>query len=194
MADSQTEWTPGQLMQMDESEARSTLTVDEFDRWEKLTELNEDAEETKFEWQEQSKQVQEVTVNADMEQLGTSLDLFGNSVLVHIDPSDRQFRQAMSGLEDYQDDFDHESEVVELDEETQEEIANRLQAMLDAVLVKWNGTRWSNIPDGKRAAVLAQCRDKWGVDGLMLGWINIGQAVNEEREDIEETIKSFRSA
>lgn len=187
------EWTPGQLLDMDEQTARSELSPEQFERWHKLHDLNDDAEQTKFEWQQESKRVQELTVNADMQQLGTEVDLFGNDVLVHIDSGNREFRRAADRLEDAETDLDDRAEVDALPEEQQEEIARALQDMLDAVLVEWNGQRWSDLSDAERGAVLDQCREKWGVNGLMLAWVRIAKAANEDREETEELIESFRS-
>jgi len=187
------EYTPRELREMSDEEAKQTLTVAQYERREKLLDLLEQADENQERLAEQDQQVQEITVDADMEQLGTEVDLFGNDVLVHIDSGNRQFRQAANALESV-DEFDDESEVVDLDDETRETIANRLQDMLDAVLVRWDGTRWSEISEPKRGAVLDQCRTEWGVDGLMLAWFKIGEAVTEERQEVEELIDSFRSA
>jgi len=71
------EYTPRELREMGDDEARQTLTVTQYERRENLLELMEEAQENEQRLQEQNQQVQDIVVNADMEQLGTEVDLLG---------------------------------------------------------------------------------------------------------------------
>lgn len=182
-----------ELRQMDEETARNTLTVAEYERWEQLHELMDGAAETRERWAEEDELVADLTVHADMEQLGTEVDLFGNDVLVHIDSEDREFRAATDRVDSIIGDTDPE-EIDELDDEATAKAADALVEMLDTVLVRWNGHEWGALDDDTRASVLQSARAKWGVDGLLLAWFDIAAAVREDREERVEAVDSFRGA
>lgn len=186
------EYTAYELREMDEQTARQTLTVAQFERWEKIQSLHDEAEETRERWEEQAEEVAEIAVHADVEQLGTEVDLFGNETIVHIDSADDEFRETAERLDDYFGEFEAE-EIDELGEDRQEEIADGLTDMLGCVLERWNGHDWEDLPPDVRRDVLAQCREKWGVDGLLLAWVDIAAAVNEDREEKLDVIEKFRN-
>ncbi len=89
-----------ELRRMDEQEARQSLTVAEYERWESINQLHDEAEETREQWEEEEQEVSDLVVRADPEQLGTEVDLFGNDVLVRVDSEDRRFREAAESLSD----------------------------------------------------------------------------------------------
>lgn len=190
------EHTPGQLLAMDEQTARQTLTVQQFERWKKLHDLDADAAETKAQWEEEAAQVHDLTVHADTEELGTHVDLYDNDALVHVSSDDRQFRQAIQQFDDLLEEADDEGEELAdaVDEKKLDAIANAAQDCLDAMLVRWNGHDWGDLDDAAREAVLADARAKWGVDALVLGVIEAVGAVAGDRQDRVAAIDSFRGA
>lgn len=185
------EFTNGELLAMDDEEARATLTVDQYRRWEKLTDLHADAEQTRDEWDDEREQVTELTVHADPEALGTRVELYGNDLLVRVDPEDDDFRDAATRLDDKFGDRDMD-EVDDFDDGVQAAVGDALLDMLDAILLRWNGHDWADIADADRGAVLADCRDKWGIDGLLKAWVDIAAAVQEDREGKLDVIDNFR--
>ena len=184
------EYTPRELREMDDDEARQTLTVEQYERRESLLELMEEADETRERIDEQNERVEELVVHADKEQLGTEVDVFGNDLLVHVDSDNDEFREAAERLEALEP--DDETEIDTLDDDLREDMAEQLTTMLDAILVRWNGAEWSDLPADARAGVLADAREKWGLDGLMLAWADIAAAVNEDREERVGVVDSFR--
>jgi hypothetical protein len=180
------------LRQMDREQAREQLTVVEFERWEQLHENIEQAEQTRERFAEEDRQVTELTVHADKESLGTEVELYGNDVLVHIDTEDDTLRSAADALDDVLGETDPE-DVGGLSPGETDAVADCLTTMLDTILVRWNGTNWRGIREDTRADVLAECRRKWGVDGLLLAWVDIAAAVREDRQERVDVVESFRT-
>lgn len=181
-----------ELRQMDEQTARNTLPVAEFERWQKLHELMDGAAETRERWADEDETVAELTVHADMDALGTEVDLYGNDVLVHVDSEDGDFRAAAERLDDTLGDTDP-NDLDSLDDAGVDAAAEALTDLLDAVLVRWNGTEWSDLAIDTRQDVLYECRRKWGVDGLLLAWFDIAAAIAEDREERVEVVDNFRN-
>lgn len=187
------EYTPRELRQMDEQEARQTLTVAQFERWESIQDLYEEAEQTQAEWDAESETVSEVAIHADMAQLGTEVEVFGNDLVVYLDPEERQTRQALQRLEDEYSDIDVDA-LEETDDERLDELVDLLLDLLDAALVEWNGTRWADLSEAKRDTTLADIYSAWGTQALMLAWLEITQAIQADREARIDQIESFRGA
>jgi DNA-binding protein YbaB len=180
---------------MDEQTARQTLTVAQYERWEKLNDLYDDAEATKEQWEAEAEQVAEITVEADMESLGTAVEVYGNDLVVHIDSDDPALRENIERLEALQDEYaDLDADDMTLDDgdELKEEMRGLLQSLLDSVLVEWNGTAWDSLAEDQRADIVAEAAESWGFDALLMGWVDIAQAIQEDREDRMDVIESFR--
>lgn len=197
------EYSAHELLRMDEQEARSTLTVNQFKRWEGVNDLHEQADENTAEWVEQAETVTDIAVHADMEQLGTEVDLFGNDVLVYVHDNDREFRnaverleremEAVHGVEGLQDvETMDKDEVDALDDEEQRVLTDGMLDMLDVVLRRWNGHEWQTLPEDKRLAVLSQYAEEVGVYGVVAGWVRIGTAIREDQEEVFGAVESFR--
>lgn len=182
-----------ELLRMDEAEARQTLTVAQFERWESIQDIHDDADERQAEWDAQAETVADITVNADMEQLGTRVEIYGNDLLVHADPEAPKFREAVDRLEGEFGDIEG-SDVAEdeLDPDRAGEYAEHMLTLLDAVLVKWGDTRWEDIPTDEREATLGEVRSKWGVAGLMQAWGDIAVAIREDHEEVVGDLEKFR--
>jgi len=191
-ADDGAEHSTLELRQMDREQARQTLPVAQYERWEQLNDLRDGAEQTREQWADEDDRVADLTVRADMDALGTEVDLFGNDVLVHIDSEDPALRETVDALEDDYAGLDTDG-VEDMDDTDTAELADHLLDLLDTVIVRWNGHEWSELPDPTRGDVLADARSKWGVDGLLLAWTDIAIAVNEDREERADVIESFRN-
>lgn len=195
------EWTNHELRVMDEATARQTLPVAQFERWERLQELYEEAEKTKAEWADQAETVEQIVVHADAQELGTELEVFGNDVLVHVDSSDEAFVETAERVKTTLDtiresDTDGENEgapdPTALDSDAREVVADGLCDLFDLVLVRWNDHEWDVLSPDARQAVLQRAHDKWGVDGLLLAWLEVVSAVAEDRSERVEVIEKFR--
>lgn len=184
------EYSVTELLDMGERTARQSLTYDQYQRWEKLNDLHDQAEETRQEWAEEDERVGEIVVHADREELGTRVDLYGNDVLVHVDPEDADVREAARALDD---EFGEREEVPD-DAEAIDRLAGLLLDLFDAVLLEWNGTDWAELPADARQDVLTDAREKWGIEGLLLAWADIAAAVEEDREERLDVVESFRGA
>jgi hypothetical protein len=185
------EYTPRQLREMDDDEARETLTVDQYERREELLDLLDDAEDARDELNEQEQRVEDLVVHADPESLGTEVDVFGNTLLVHVDSENGAFRDAADDLETIQDDTP-DDESATIDPERIGDAADALTTMLDCAIVRWNGHDWAGLTDQRRQAILDDAREKWGADGLLLAWLDIAAAVGEQRQERVDVIEKFR--
>lgn len=186
------EHTPGELLAMDEQTARETLTVQQFGRYEKLHELEADADETKERWAEENERVTELTVHADAEKLGTEVDWYGNDVLVHVDSDDAAFRDT---IETFREEFDDvgTDEIDTLEPERAETLTSHLLTLLDHLVVQWNGHDWDALPQAERDAILSEARDKWGLDAAFGALMDAMTAIRKEREEQVDVVESFRS-
>lgn len=190
------EYANHELLAMDDDEARHRLSVAQYERREKLQDLHEEADETREQWAEEQQEVAEITVSADPEQLGTTVDVFGNDLLVRIDSEDPALQRAADSLDDIRAEYaDVDAEAMDqIPRDDREAMGNCLVEMLDAVIVRWDGTEWADLPDWKREAVLADARTDWGLDGLLLAWVDIAAAVNDDREERLDVVESFRGS
>ena len=187
------EYNPHDLLRMDEQEARSTLTVDQYERWEQIQELHDQADETQDEWEEEAEAVADVTVVADMEALGTRVDVFGNDLLVHADPEDPDFRQAAEHLDDEFSDVTGDDVAGEdIDPERADDLAEHLLTMLDTVLVKWDETEWDDLTEAQCESILDETREAWGLSGLFRAWGEIAVAIREDQEEVKDRMNKFR--
>jgi ribosome-associated translation inhibitor RaiA len=184
------EYTSGQLLAMDEEEARQTLTVAQYERREKLQELHAEAAETRETWAEEEEIVADVAIHADPESLGTEVDLYGNSVLVQIEEDDSDFAAAIEGLEAEFGDIQRE-EVHEMNAGETDALVRYIARMYDAMLLRWNDHDWAGFTDREREAILADARDAWGDTNFVLGMFDCVEAHVRERDERVAAVKSF---
>ncbi len=187
-----TEYSAVDLRRMDKETARNTLTVTEYERWEKIQQLDDEAEETREQWADEEDTVAEITVHADMEQLGTELDLYGNDVLVHVDSQNTALEDHADAVDDILGDVDPE-DVDSLTQSDLDDVLGHLLDMLDIALVRWNGTEWADLPEDARADTLARIGESWGVEAVLMAWFDIAEAMHAEREEKVSAIESFRN-
>jgi len=192
------EFTNHELRAMDDETARSTLTVEQYERRENLIDLHEQADETREEWADQAETVADVTVNADPADLGTALELYGNDIIVRVDETADGLEESMQTLEAEFGDIaeadptDAEVMIDGVGEDDIDRLADIVADLYDAVLVRWNGTDWERLSPEQRRGVLADAREAWGFDALVLGWGEVMAAIRETREQQAEAVESFR--
>lgn len=190
------EYSNADLLSMDEQTARDTLTVNQFERWEKLSDLHAEADDTRDQWADEDERVAEITVSADMDALGTEVNVYGNDLLVHIDSDDPDVQAAVEDLQAFRDDHGDIGDSDDLDAfdaGVRDRLASLLVDVFDAVLVRWDGTEWADLTTEQRRAVLTDARREWGLDGLLMAWVDIQIAVREDQEEKVDVIESFRS-
>lgn len=186
-------YSMAELEAMSEQEAKDTLTVTEFEQWEQLQELFEQDRETREQWEQASETVADVAVKADMEQLGTKVDLWGNPVVVHLDPGDRHLQQRVQRFEDRHGEHAGE-DIDDLDDVDTDAIAESVKHLLDVLLVEWDGTKWHQLPEydsDEYHPVLDVAEDKWGLAGLVDGVVRVLETAYEEQQQRMEEIESF---
>jgi len=178
-----------ELRAMDREEARQTLPVAEFERWEQLTELEEGAEQTREQWADEAETVVDVAVHADAEALGTELDLYGNDVLVHVDSEDTAFKRAAEAMDSaLPDDGVEDSELTDA---RAERLTARTVDVLDAMLLRWNGTEWDTLSPDQRQRILQRARDKWGLEATVMAVIEAVKAIQTDREQTKAAVEAF---
>jgi len=182
------EYRPTELVRMSDEEV-ADLSDEEQQRREKLLALHSESEETKKDWADQRQRITDIVVNADREALGTRVDVFGNDLLVRVHSENTDLRESAERLESFADD---EREMADLPAEDREDLAAYLIEMLDAVLLEWNGTDWTDLPEDERYGVLFRAREDWALDGLLSAWLNIAAAISEERDEQMEVVDRFQ--
>lgn len=187
-------YTPGELRRMDDEEARSTLTVDQYERREKLLAMQAEAEETAERFAEEEEVVHGISVATDPEELGTSVETMGNELLVHLDRENRHIRQHLQALDEQTEDGDDVPNPEELSEDSVDEAVEHVLGLFEHAVIRWNGEPFATKPEDERADVLASVRRNWGADGVMLAFFDVLMAVAEESQEREAAMESFRGA
>lgn len=180
--------TPEQLLRMDDEEANMWLSDAEHERREKLKELYEGAEETREEWQEQEKATVETLIEADMGELTTKLDLYGNDVevLLNLDRDQRQLIERIQTKYEGADDIDklNESEVQRLE--------SMLAEFFEIVFHSFNGERLDDLGSQKAALLTESVVEEWGIRASIYAMIEIIETINEQDEETMERVQKFR--
>jgi len=188
----------------DREEAYRRLSGPDFERWEKLQELEAAAEENRREMQADAEVATDALVRADVSDLATEVSVFGNDLLCYYDPESQQVREAAKRAGDIfdmdadaPDDLEGAS-VDELDDDDIPEIKDALTDLITAAIVEWNGQRWSDMDAGTRDAIAATIQqptdsDGWGVAGLMDAFVEIYVTVEDNRNERLERIQKFRN-
>jgi len=195
------------LRQMDEPEARRTLTMAEYERWESVNKHLDEAEEVRKEWAENEREATDILSRADPTWLASDIEMWGNELSVYYGPEDERLREAIDGLGDAVgvdleavDDMADEElpDADDVDDEAIEDVKAALAELIGVAIIELNGTRWADLDADARADILesiAEPRpDGWGLAGLMDAWTEIQVTVEENRDDRLERVKKFRQA
>jgi hypothetical protein len=194
-----------ELRRMDEQTARSTLTVNQFERWETLRDLHERADEQRAEWQEDARVATETLVFADAGDLSAEVSVFGNDLQVYYAADDPRIRDAAERLADVFG-IDADADPEELDDVTTDDVAEEdlhdakavLADLILVAVVEWNGDTLADLPPAAeeqiRTTITADPPTGWGLAGLMDAWTVIQTAVEEQRDERLERVRKFRDA
>jgi len=181
-----------ELRNMDRETARAELSVPEYERWDALQDRLEAAEQTREKWNDADETALDVTVHADDEDLGETVDIFGNELLVRIDPEKPGLRDRANALrEEFGDD---DRDIDELDTTDADRLANRVVDLYGEIVIAWNGTRLETMSPAERETLFETVREKWGLRGLFLGLADIIAGVEEGQKERLEAVESFRGA
>lgn len=182
--------TPNELRAMSEEEAEMWLDADEYDRWERLQRLDSQREETKAEWDRQEQETVETLVKADMGELTTDLNIYGNdiSVLVNLDREQRHLMRAIqekyAGVEGIEDLTETELDALE----------SMLADWLEVIIHEFNGTRLVDLDADERRTLTLQIVEKWGLRATMMAMVDIIEAINTQDQETMEMVEKFRGA
>ena len=191
-SDSTDRRTITELRRMDRETARAELTVPEYERWDALHDRLDGAEQTRDEWADADETALDVTVHADDEELGETVGVFGNELLVRIDPEKPGLRKRANAL---RDEFgDEERDIDDLDDIDADRLANRVVDLYDEIVIAWNGTRLETMSAAERETLFETVREKWGLRGLFLGLADIIAGVEKGQQERLEAVESFRGA
>jgi hypothetical protein len=193
-----------ELRRMDEQTARNTLTVNQFERWEKLRDLHERADEQRAEWQEDARVATETLVFADASDLAAEVSVFGNDLAVYYAADDPRIRDAAEDLAAVLDvDPDAPPEEIDainaadIDAEDLDAVTDALAELVCLAVVAWNGTAWDEFTPAEREhirhTITSDPPTGWGIAGLMDAWTVIQTAVEEQRDDRLERVRKFRN-
>jgi len=188
----------------DREEAYSRLSGPDFERWEKLQELEAAAEENRREMQADAEVATDALVRADVSDLATDVSVFGNELLCYYDPESQQVREAaervgeVCGVDaDEPGDLEGTS-VDDVDDSDIPAIKGALVDLITAALVEWNGQQWDDMDTDTREAIRATVQQPpeaggWGVAGLMDAFVEIYVTVEDNRNERLERIQKFRN-
>jgi len=190
---STTDYSPFELRDMDEETARNTLTVAEFERWESVQDLSERADERAAEFEDGDATVMGVVVEADMSELGAELELYGNDLLVYLDPDDKRVREVARTLEDEFGGLSPD-DAEELDAADEDRLVELLTEFVRLSIMEWNGEDFGDLPEASQKRIAANAADQWGTVGLLVGMLKIAEACDEAQDEWLGAVDQFRGA
>ena len=181
------------LREMDRAEAEQRLDADDFARWEDVHELTQAADERAAQFDQNDQTVHSVTVDADLSDLGTDVELFGNTLTVYLDSDDDRLHDAVERLEDDFDDVDSD-DLAALGKADRNAIGEALEDILLSAIMAWDGQSFDDLPADEPLAIVQTAREKWGLTATFEAVMRIIDACNEAQEERFEAIDSFRTA
>jgi hypothetical protein len=182
------DYTPEQLLRMDEEEARMWLSEEDQERRAKLRELYEGAEKQREEWQEQEQTTVETLIEADMGELTTELDLYGNEVevLLNLDRDQRQL------IERIQTKYEGADDIQELDEAEIRRLESMLAEFFEVVIHSFNGEKLDDLGKTQAVELTEAVVEEWGTRASIYAMIEIIETINEQDEQTMERVQKFR--
>jgi len=187
----------------DREEAYSRLSGPDFERWEKLQELEAAAEENRREMQADAEVATDALVRADVSDLATDVSVFGNELLCYYDPESQQVREAadrvgeVCGVDAAEPGDLEGASVDDVDDSDIPAIKGALVDLITAAIVEWNGERWTDMTRDKQATIETVIKQSpenggWGVAGLMDAFVESYVTVEDNRNERLERIQKFR--
>lgn len=186
-ADGGEEVSFGELREMTREEAAERLDQHDLERWEAYHELRSRKEETAERFQDDDALAIDTLVQADMGELTTDLDLYGNEVSVVIELDERQ-QSLLRNVEREYDDID----LDDPGEDAIDAVRDVMERFIATVVVGFNGVEVRDLEEVKRLTLAAECVDKWGLRGTFHAVVKIVEATREMDEDRVGSIESFR--
>lgn len=178
------------LRQMDREQARQELPMAQFERWEQLHENIKQAEQTREQWAEHDELATELVVHADVEELGTEVDLYGNELIVDFDPDNEDLLNLIKKTQRKYGEIEIET-IEELEQDRMQEMALALEDIFREIILQWNGTDYRELPEDTQIQIISQARDKWGLRAFALGIVDCLIRAYEDQEQRMAAIESF---
>jgi len=189
-----------ELLAMDESEAKQTLSWAEYQRYESLTEHHDRADENRADLDAADEQVHGLIARTDVSDLAADVDVFGNELVCYYGPEDEPVQDAAQRLADIFDADPSDPEgSIDTEDVSDDDLAAAKDALADllfAAVIEWNGEAWGEIPEAGRDGVKEQITqprpEGWGIAGLLDAWATVQAAVEEKRTERMDVVRKFR--
>ena len=172
-----------ELREMDAEEANSELGADEFERWQKLQDLQDDADENRLEREEENSEALDILINKDDEEIAKEIEHQGNKIkyILNMDREQENIYSKMTDLERKEGPSQGD----------REKYKNLLIDFFAEIVVEFNGKKIKNTDfSGKELA--KQCYKKWGrlpfqnlIEEVLIGFY-------EEKKEKMDTVEKFR--
>ena len=181
------------LRDMDRTAALNELNAEQFERWEDVQELTQAADERAEQFAANDRTVSSVVVDADLDELGTDVEVYGNDLTVYIDADDDRLHDAIKRLDDRFGDVERD-DLDALGDADREAIGEALEDILLSSIVAWDGERFEDLPADEPLAIVRTAREKWGLTPTFEAVMKIIGACNEAQAERFEAIDSFHGA
>jgi len=149
-----------ELLAMDESEAKQTLSWAEYQRYESLTEHHDRADENRADLDAADEQVHGLIARTDVSDLAADVDVFGNELVCYYGPEDEPVQDAAQRLADIFDadpsDPEGSIDTEDVSDDDLEDAKDALADLLFAAVIEWNGERGER--SRKRAGTASKSR------------------------------------
>jgi len=167
-------------------EANKQLSDSEFRRWQELRKesLQKEAEEKTGEIEERNAEAIDTMVRADMSELTTEIELYGNEVevLTNLDRKERLLLRELDSMGDQEDNPE------EWSEEKIEEFENKTSELFAQIFHTFNKIS----VDGEKETLAKKCVDKWGTLGSLNAIRKIYMKTMQEQREKAEKVEKFR--
>jgi hypothetical protein len=190
---------------MDEAEARSQLTVDQFEEWQAVNDQLDEHEQALDRWDDTREEATDVLVRTDPSAYAADVTVWGNDLSVYYAPDDPRLRETVEGLADVfdidaEDAAEGDIDDIHAEDVAAEDVDTAKGVLADLVCLAcqtWNGTAWDDLGDADRQAIrdalVTDPPDGWGLAGLMDAWTEIQVAVEDARTERLERVEKFRN-
>ncbi len=179
------EYSIEELKTMPAEKANTVLSDSDFKRWQKIRDLEEEADENKKDLEKSYRKAFDSLVNKDEESVTREIEYLGNEIEYVFDMN-REQENLIKQIEN----LESKENPTEQDESKYEYC---LIDFFESIIVKWNGEKIREAEyTGKELAVYLLNRDDWGRGPLSELIQDIILNYFEEKRDKLEAVEKFR--